>query len=137
MKKQRSRRLVLLIHVVLAVTALLSACTPKDNRLPTTYTYSPGAAFTTNVKDEDPRRLVKCTVVFEVIDEAAATEMDSYNFAIRNAVLIVLTGLTLEELTTQRDLVDISQKIVSQVNSTLRSNADLVIGAYFTEFTVS
>jgi len=88
--KLRPARFVMIIHVVLIAVMLLSACNAKEIRLPAPYVYNPGAAFTANIHNEDPRRVVKCTIIFEVIDEAAITDLQPYNFAIRNAVLIAL-----------------------------------------------
>ena len=137
-QKLKSARFVLIISIVLAAMTFLSACESKVVRLPAPYTYSPGPAFTANINNEDPRRVVKCAIMFEVVDEAASTELTAYNFAIRNAVIIALGELTLEELTTHRDLKAIADSIVKQVNSTLtRTHIDLIVGAYFTDFILS
>jgi len=137
--KKTSVRFVIFVSAVLIFAFLLSACGAKtpDPRLPTPFTHNPGAAFTVNIKGDDTRRMVKCTLMFEVIDEAAVNEVAQYNYAIRNAVIIALSELTLEELTTDRDLKEISQKIVTQVNGSLRSHIDLIVGAYFTDFAVA
>jgi len=136
-RKLKPAKLIWLICTVLITATLLSACAAKEVRLPAPYTYSPGAAFTANICNEEPRRVIKCVVMFEVIDEAAVTELTAYNFAIRNAVLIALGELTLEELTTDRDLKVIAESLVTQVNECLGSRIDLIIGAYFTEFLLS
>jgi len=125
------------IPAVLILLLLLSSCASEAPRLPATFNYSPGAVFTTNINDEDPRRVLRCAVVFLVIDEAATTELVEYNAVIRNAVLVVLGGLTVEELTTNRDLGDIAQKMVDQVNQDIGSRIDLVVGAYFTDIVLS
>ena len=135
--KLKPARFVVLINIILIGLVLLSSCSAKETRLPKTYIYSPGAAFTANINDVDYRRVVKCTVVFQVSDEAAVTELADYNFTIRNSVITTLGELTMDELTTNRDLSDISQRIVTQVNAALPSYSTLIIGAYFTEFTLS
>ena len=137
MKKVTPVRSALFVPAVLIIALLLSACNKEVARLPETFTYNPGASFTANINNEDSRRLVKCAVMFEVIDEAATTELASHNFVIRNAVLMVLGELTVEELTVNRDLKDISQRLVDQINGALKSNIPLIVGAYFTEFTFS
>jgi flagellar basal body-associated protein FliL len=83
------------------------------------------------------RRVVKCAVMFEVIDDKAGIELTEHNSTIRNAILVVLGGLTLEELTTDKDLNEISQRIVNQVNEAVGSRVNLIVGAYFTEFKLS
>ena len=137
MKKVSRVRSVLFFSVVLIIAILLSACNKQEARLPTTYIHNPGAAFSANINDEDTRRVLKCAVIFEVIDEAAATELTNYNYVVRNAVLMVLGELTIDELTINKDMQDISQRLISQVNLSVQSKVDLVIGAYFTEFVLS
>jgi len=140
MKRATQARTALLLAIVLALAMLASACAgevEQKPRLTATYTYNPGAQFQTNVSDADPRRVVRCSIVFEVIDEAAIEELFEYNYTIRNAVLIVLGKLTMDELTEGRDLVDISQKLVDQVNEAINSNYPLVLGAYFTDFLIA
>ena len=127
----------MLVTVILAVAMLLSACTKQAPRLPTPFTFSPGAAFTANIKDESPKKLVKCAVIFEVVDEAATTELASYTFVIRNAILEVLGELTEEELTVNRDIQDIALRLVEKINEVVPSNIPLVVGAYFTDFIFS
>jgi len=116
---------------------LVAACDSAPPRLPTTYTYNPGAAFTTNISDPDPRRVVKCIVIFEVYDEAAVTELADHNYVIRNAVLSVLGELTLEELTLNRDLQDIAERMVERVNEAIISHYELIVAAFFTDFVLS
>jgi len=138
MKKQSPVRFILFLSLVLIALTLLSACGGGDvPRLPAIYTYSPGAPFTSNIDDPEPRKLIKCAIMFEVIDEAAQTDLDAYNSVIRNAVLVVLCGLTSDELTEGRDLNAIAQRIVDQVNGALGGRIDLITAAYFTEFTLS
>jgi len=138
-KKATQRRLALTTIIVLLITMfLLTACETPIPRIPVVYTYNPGAPFSTNFNfEEDPRRQVKCTIMFEVIDEAAIDELTENNFIIRNAVLSVLGELTWPEVTTERNLDDIAQRLVERVNEDLNSNIDLIIGAYFTEFALA
>jgi len=135
-KKKMPIRLVLLVFTAMFATVILSACN-KEARLPTVYTYDPGPAFESNINNEDMRRVVTCAVVFEVIDEKASVELAEHNSTIRNAILVVLGELTLDELTTDKDLNEISQRIVNQVNEAVGSRVNLIIGAYFTEFKLS
>ena len=139
MKRSRLLKLAMLVLAVLMVASLASACNKTDPapRLPTSFSYNPGANFQTNINDEDPRRVVRCSVVFSVVDEEAITELAEYNYVIRNAVLIVLGELTLVELKEHRDLADIAQRMVDKVNEAINGNLDLVTGAYFTEFVYS
>jgi len=137
MMKKAKARLALLIPIILILAFVLSACDSQDPRLATVYTYNPGAAFSTNINDDDPRRSVRVVVVFEVIDEAAVTELTAHNFIIRDSVLRVLGSLTMAEVTTNKDLDRISLSLVEGVNEALGGRVDLIIGAYFTEFSLS
>ena len=137
MKKITHFRLALLVPAILAIALLLSACTKQAPRLTTPFTFSPGAAFTANIKNEDPRKLLKCAIVFSVVDEAATTELTAYTFIIRNAVLVVLGELTETELTTNRNIEDIAQRLVDKVNEVVPSSFPLIVGAYFTDFVFS
>jgi len=138
MKKITPARSVIFVSAILIFLFLLSACGGgEESRLPAIYTYNPGAVFTTNIRDDDPRKMVKCAVVFEVIDEAASIDLVAYNSVIRNAVLVVLGDLTSEELTKHKDLEEISQRLVDKVNEALAGRYSIVTGAYFTEFALS
>jgi len=134
-KKAILKRLVPVISIILLVTFLLSACDSAPPRIPEAHAYNPGPAFQTNFNnDEDPRRQVRCQVIFEVIDEDAIEELGGYTYVVRNAVLVVLGELTMHELTTDRDLDDIAQRMVDRVNEDIGSSIDLVVRAYFTDF---
>jgi len=136
-KKKLLTRLAPVISIVLLALFLISACDSAPPRIPVTHTFSPGPAFSTNFNDEDPRRQVRCVVIFEVIDEAAIAEVEANVFVVRNAVLSVLGELTMPEITTERNFDDISQRLVERVNEDLGSNIDLVVRAYFTEFALT
>ena len=137
LKKLKKSRVVSLILALLLIASVLSACSGKDARVPKVYTYSPGTAFSTNINDPEPRRVLKCVVLFEVIDEDAVTELTDLNFIIRNACIAELSSLTMEELTTNRNLPDIAERLVNCVNEVIPSNINLVVRAYFTDFLLS
>ena len=137
MKKSTVSKIALVVSVILLAALFLSACESPAPRIPTVYTFNAGGPFATNFNDEDPRRQVRCVVIFEVVDEKAVDELTDNNFVVRNAVLSVLGELTMAELTTHRDLDDIAQRLVDRVNEDLKSNIDLIVGAYFTEFGIA
>ena len=138
MKKATMKKLAVVISIVLIATFLISACDSADHaRIPTKYFFNPGGPFATNVNDEDPRRQVRCTIVFEVIDEAAIEELTEITFIVRNSVLAVLAQLTIAEMTTQKDLDDIIERLVDRVNEDINSNINLVVGGYFTDFALT
>ena len=138
MKKAMQGRLALILLITLLLTMLASACGSEPApRLSETHIYSPGAQFTTNIRDTDPRRIVRCTIMFEVMDEQAVDDLVAYNSAIRNAVITVLGELTLQEVTEGRDLEDIAERLVEQANQAVRSTVHLIVAAYFTEFQIA
>ena len=140
MKKATISKVALIFSIILIATFLLSACDSPTPRITPSFYFNPGGPFQTNVtvidKDgnPDPRRQIRCSIVFEVIDEAAEEELAEINFVVRNSVLQVLGELTLDEITVDRDLNDIILRIVDQVNADIHSNQDLVLWAYFTDF---
>ena len=137
MKKLMTVRAALFIPALLIVSILLSACNQEAPRLPAVYSHNPGPLFQTNLNDEDHRRVIRCAVMFEVIDERAQEELSGRNFVVRNAVLSVLGELTMDEVTQNKDLEEISERLVERVNEAIGSYIPLVVGAYFTEFAVS
>ena len=137
MTKVKTARKVSMTLALVLIILLLAACGGSDARVPKVYTYSPGAAFSTNINGTEPRRVLKCVVQFEVIDEAAITELEGLNFIVRNAVITELGKLTEVELTTEKDLPGISQRLVDCVNEAITSNINLVVRAYFTDFLLS
>jgi len=127
-----------LLFAILIVTLLsLAACNAQEARLPKLHSYNPGTAFTTNLNVDDIKRVVNCSIVFEVIDEAAVEEMTEYNFVVRDAVLKVLGSLTMNEVTQYRDLDAIALRIVEEVNAALGGRVDIVADAYFVTFQVT
>ena len=143
MKKAKVKKLSIIISILLLSTFLVSACGEPYLRIPPAYYFSPGGPFSTNITvldrdgNPDPRRQIRCTIVFEVLDEDAIEELDEVTFIIRNAVLQVLGELTIEEITVNRDLDSISQRLVDRVNEEINSYYDLVVWAYFTEFALA
>jgi len=142
MKKATFKKLAVLIPMILIIIFVISACDSPDPRITPAYYYSPGGPFQTNItvldRDDnpDPRRQLRCAIVFQVVDEAATVELEAVNFIIRDAVLQVLGALTMEEITVNRDLVLIAERLVERINEEINSNIDLIVSAYFTDFAI-
>ena len=133
---KRIMSILLVTSILFSVLMLLSACDAPAARIPDSYTFVPGPAFATNINDVDPRRQVRCSIIFEVVDEAAIIELTDHVYVVRDAVIKELGKLTMDELTTEKDLEDIAERLVFSVNDALKSNIDLIIGVYFTDFSV-
>ena len=134
MKKASIKKLAFIISVILIAVLLVSACDSPEPRVSESYFFNPGGPFSTNVNDEDPRRRIRCSVVFEVVDERAIEELDNVTFIVRNSILAVLGELTIPEITTHRNFDDISQRMVDRINYDLNASYDMFLWAYFTEF---
>ena len=142
MKKATLSKIAVVISIVLIAAFIISACDSPPPRITPAYYFSPGGPFQTNIttfdRDDnpDPRRQLRCSIVFEVIDEAAILELDEVTFIVRSAVIHVLGELTMEEVTIHRDLDDLTQRIVDRVNEDIHSYTPLVVWAYFTDFAI-
>jgi len=137
MKKGLNRFAPIIAFILISMFALfvVTACDSPPLRIPEVITYNPGGQFTTNFNwPQTPRAQIRCAIVFVVLDERAAEELADHNFVIRNAVLSVLGELTIEEITEDRDLNSLAERIVTQVNEDLGSQVELILSAYFTEF---
>jgi len=137
MKKVFSRFTPIIVFILVSMLALfvITACDSPPPRIAEIFTYNPGGQFTTNFTWETrPQAQVRCAIIFVVIDERAAEELADFNFVIRNAVLSVLGELTIEDITVDRDLNSLAERIVEQVNEDLGATTELITGAYFTEF---
>lgn len=142
MKAHIKRVSVIILALLIACSVV--ACGEDDPpRVEPVITYSPGAVFSTNFNHDDPRRQIKCAIMFEVLDEEAVLELEAVNYRVRNAVLSVLSELTMDELTTNRNQDAIAARIVERVNYEVGASIGrsddiihLVISAYFTEFAV-
>jgi len=135
MKKAALKKLAIVISIVLVAVFLVAACDSPEPRIATSYYFTTGAPFSTNINDEqNPRLQVRCNIVFEVVDERAIEELDNVVFKVRNSVLSVLGELTIAEITTHRDLDAISQRLVDRINEDLPTTYELFLRAYFTEF---
>ena len=136
MKKVFNRLIPILIIILISLSVLTAvACDSPDPRIAAVVTYNPGGQFTTNFNwPQTPRAQIRCAITFVVLDERAAEELADHNFVIRNSVLSVLGELTINEITEDRDLNGLAERIVEQVNEDLGTQVHLVISAYFTEF---
>jgi len=134
MNKATIRKLAVIVSLVLVAAFLVSACDAPEPRIRTSFYYTPGGPFQTNVNDEDPRRQIRCTIIFEVVDEQAIEDLEGVTFKVRSSVLSVLGELTIPEITTHRDFEDISQRLIDRINEELPTDEILFKKAYFTDF---
>ena len=142
MNKAKLNKIAVVVLIILIAGFVVSACDSPDPRITPAYYFSPGGPFQTNITvldredNPDPRRQLRCAIVFEVVDEAAIMELEEINFIIRSSVLQVLGKLTMEEITINRDLDAIIQRLVDQINEDIDSHINLIIWGYFTDFAI-
>jgi len=142
MNKATIRKIAIVVSIVLIAGFVISACDAPPPRITPAYYFSPGGPFQTNItafdRDDnpDPRRQLRCSIVFEVIDEAAIDELMEINFIVRNAVLQVMGELTMDDVTIHRDLDGLIQRMVDRINEDIDSHVDLVLWGYFTDFAI-
>jgi len=137
MKKTSFKRLAIVISVILIAMFVISACDSPEPRIATTHYYSAGGPFSTNINDaENPRLQIRCSIVFEVIDEQAIAELDQVVFKVRSSVLAVLGELTIADITTHRDFDSLSERLIDRLNEDIPSTYELFLRAYFTDFSL-
>ena len=142
MKKATIRKIAIVISVVLIAGFVISACDSPPPRIAPAYYFNPGGPFQTNItafdRDDnpDPRRQLRCAIVFEVYDEDAIEELTEVNFIVRNAILQVMGELTMEDITVYRDLDELMERFVERINDDIDSHTDLIIWGYFTDFVI-
>ena len=137
MKKATYKKLAIVISIILIAVFVIAACDSPEPRIATTHYYSAGGPFSTNISDEaNPRLQVRCTIVFEVIDEKAIEELDQVVFKVRSSVLSVLGELTISDITINRDFDALSQRLVDKLNEDIPSTYELFVRAYFTDFSL-
>ena len=137
MKKASLKRLAIVISVVLIATFVISACDSPEPRITTTYYFTAGGPFSTNINDADnPRLQIRCTIVFEVVDERAIEELDQVVFKVRSSVLSVLGELTIADITVNRDFDSLSDRLVHRINEDIPATESLFKRAYFTDFSL-
>lgn len=140
-------RFAALAAVCLMLIMALSACKKEEdpNAKPTVYAYPTGDAFVTNIVGS--KKMLKCSVSFEVTDEKFATAAADTNAIVRNAVIKVLVLLTEDEVlgrtgsvedgtaAVSADLDAIEQKLTDAANEALET--DVFYSAIITEFTAN
>ena len=89
---------------------------------------------TVNLADTNPIRYLKVGMDVEVNTTSAITALNSQLAKIRDAVIIILSGKTYNELATTAGKLKIKNEIATRLNQIL--GAPRVIQIYFTDFVV-
>jgi len=137
MNKATYKKIAIIMSVILIAVFLVSACDSPEPRIATTHYFTAGGPFSTNINDADnPRLQIRCTIVFEVIDEQAIEELDQVVFKVRSSVLSVLGELTIADITTNRNFDRLSDRLIDRLNEDIPSSYSLFERAYFTDFSL-
>lgn len=90
--------------------------------------------FVVNLADPLGRRFLKISMEFEVKDEQAMTMMENNLPRIKDAVLLLLSSKTYNDLARMEDKILLKKEIVERLNQIM--GKPLVLRVYFTEFVI-
>ncbi|MBU2550742.1 MAG: flagellar basal body-associated FliL family protein [Proteobacteria bacterium] len=98
----------------------------------------PLQSFIVNLADPGGKRYLKLTLTLEVRDAVIQGEVNSHLPQIRDSILLLLSSLTFEEISTVGGKDALRAKIKSRCNTVLASSGGIpkVHNIYFSEFVV-
>jgi len=102
-----------------------------DNEMGPIYKMAP---FIVNLADADGRRYLKTTIELEMADDNVRAEVDKRLPMLRDAMLILLSGKTFEEINDTQGKMTLRQEMESKFDSLISTGA--IKRVYFTEFVV-
>ncbi len=96
----------------------------------------PLESFIVNLLDKAGlgKRYLKITVELEVISEQDQLLLDSHKTRLRDTILLLLSGLSFDEVNTIEGKLDLKQALLSRINQIM--GGGIVRRIYFTEFVV-
>jgi flagellar FliL protein len=96
----------------------------------------PLESFIVNLKDKagSGKRYLKVTVELEVGDVASKAKLTSYKTQLRDTILLLLSGLSFDEVSSIEGKLDLKQSLLARTNQLLGSGT--VRRIYFTDFVV-
>jgi flagellar FliL protein len=94
----------------------------------------PLETFIVNLNSSDGQHYLKATMSLELNDEATVKEVTERNAQLRDAIIILLSSKTVEEVTKLEGKEMLKREVVSRVNSFLTQGKAKRV--YFTEFVV-
>ena len=90
--------------------------------------------FTVNLKSDAGRRYLKVTLSLEVSGEELSLELDAKSAVLRDRIIRILTSKTLEEISSKKGKVKVTNQIMDTLNSIIVDGS--IEGIYFTEFVI-
>lgn len=124
---------LIIISACVLLTMGLSSCSKDPSAKPKVYAYKVGDKFTTNLKDS--KKMLVCSVVFQVTKKSVADKSTDTNYIVRNAVSTILLHLTEEDALDSTDLKAIEQDMTDAANEAM--DTDVFYSAKITDWTVS
>ncbi|MCA9771586.1 MAG: flagellar basal body-associated FliL family protein [Myxococcales bacterium] len=94
----------------------------------------PLTSFVVNLEDPTGRRYLKTTMSLELNHEDGGAELNKKMAQIRDAVIVLLSSKTLEDVTSTKGKFQIRKEVGYRVNKFLKDV--IVLNVYFTEFVV-
>jgi flagellar FliL protein len=105
-----------------------------EEKKPTLGPIQPLETFIVNLNSADGQRYLKATMSVELSDEAAIKEAATRTAQLRDAIIILLSSKTLEEINKLEGKEMLKREIVARVNGFLTEGKAKRV--YFTEFVV-
>lgn len=90
--------------------------------------------FTVNLKSDAGRRYLKATMSLELEGEELSLELDAKAPVLRDRIIRILTSKTLEEISSKKGKLKVSQQIMDTLNAMITDGK--IKGIYFTEFVI-
>jgi len=90
--------------------------------------------FTVNLKSDAGRRYLKATMSLELEGEELSAELDAKAPVLRDRIIRILTSKTLEEISSKKGKLKVSQQIMDTLNAMITDGK--IKGIYFTEFVI-
>ncbi|MEE8399606.1 MAG: flagellar basal body-associated FliL family protein [Desulfobacterales bacterium] len=113
-----------------------SRATASRNKATEVRIIYPLESFIVNLKDKagSGKRYLKVTVELEVGSLASKAKLGSYSTQLRDTILLLLSGLSFDEINSIEGKLDLKQSLLARTNQLLGSGT--IRRIYFTEFVV-
>lgn len=90
--------------------------------------------ITTNLKDEDPPHYIKVTIELEIVGQKTLDKAEELKPALRDEAISIMRKHTFSEVSGQKGMKDLSEKILQGFHEVLQSK--MIIDLYFSEFII-
>lgn len=123
------KKILLVVIAVIAVGTLIVSCGKKEGEGEVLYNYAIKDAFIANVKES--QKLVKVSLIL-VMNKDIAKDLEESVYIIRDTVLIILRGLTDDDISSPDIMDRLRNDIPAELNKALE--IDNIVSVYFSDF---